>query len=319
MSELKISSENEYRTIKTLRKEGITEIFIADDILNDRRVALKRLREQLWDDKEMIHRFLRSAQLTARLQHPHIEPIYLYGSDHNSPFSVGPAITGDTLADILSKLKAGDAATQQAFPLFRLMEIFQAACRTISYAHSYDVLHRDLTPKNILIGEYGGMFIIGWDFAKDLKDRSGNAYKMNFEMEEDGNDTGQGFESGFQTMVGSAIGTPGLTAPELAAGDLDSVDEKTDIYGLGTILYRILTLHSTEEAIRAKSTSGEGIPSPNSFQKKKLFGGMVGPTHAPKGFPTDVGVACMRALEIKPQNRQTSVDAFLNEVLRALS
>src|SRR5262249_10949423 len=134
-------------------------------------------------------------------------------------------------ADYHQKLRAGEDAT---LDLATLLHAFVMVCNTIGFAHSRGVIHRDLKGPNVILGEFGEVVVLDWGRAKQVSvaEISGTARRAARE-----------FESGDSslTMHGSAMGTPASMAPEQAAGMLEQIDHRTDIYGLGAILYEILT------------------------------------------------------------------------------
>ena len=180
-------------------------------------------------------------------------PIYELGTDENgNVFYTMKRVTGRTLKDILNDLKNGRKETEAEFPLNRLVNILQRVCDALAYAHSKGVIHRDLKPDNIMIGDYGEVLVLDWGLAKVLKRRTGSSFEDNKFIT--GIKTSTGFDetrrpddseideicNPLATIEGNAIGTPGYMAPEQARGQVARMDEKSDIYSLGAILYHIL-------------------------------------------------------------------------------
>lgn len=317
-------------TLKILRRldeQPMAEVYLVQDELLDRKVILRVLREKSRGSKEMMHRFLREAQLTSRLQHPHIPPVFLYGINADRvPFMIHPMFMGTPLITVLNQIRSGDAKVIKKYPLSRLLDRFTEICRTMAYAHSYDVIHRNLSTDAILLGRDGGLLVAGWDLAKDLKDRSDeHAYHLPFEIEmpEDAEeDDEDGFESGFQTMAGVQLGDQDFMAPEQARGETEEVDERADIYGLGGILYTILTLRSPSEA-----AGNGGIPPPQSFgakglqRKKYRFMGVPNQAtlpHCPEGaVPDAFSRIALRALADDVEARYRTIKELISDLEEA--
>ncbi|MGE0403373.1 MAG: WD40 repeat domain-containing serine/threonine protein kinase, partial [Kofleriaceae bacterium] len=174
-----------------------------------RPVAIKRL---LAASGAAAERFRREAHLTARLQHPGIVPIYAHGRDaKGAPYYAMRLVEGKTLAAAID-----DAVPEQRISL---VPIVQQVADTIAYAHAQHVIHRDLKPNNIMLGPFGETLVVDWGIAKDLAS--------------DG-----GADGARMTGHGTVMGTPSYMAPEQAVGD--DVDERTDVYALGAILYHVL-------------------------------------------------------------------------------
>ena len=215
---------------------GIGQVWLARDKQINREVAIKTLRPELLKHGRVRSRFLQEAQITGQLEHPGIVPIYelIAAPQSGSPFYSMRFVRGRTLVqasrDHHLKRQAGE---EEPLGLVSLLSAFVAVCNTVAYAHSRGVVHRDLKGENVLLGDFGEVFVLDWGVAKVLGAR------------EEGASTGMEgryltADAG-RTVQGDVVGTPAYMAPEQAEGRLDLVDSRTDIYGLGAILYEILT------------------------------------------------------------------------------
>ncbi|MBN1419016.1 MAG: protein kinase [Planctomycetes bacterium] len=227
-----------YHVIGEIARGGVGVILRARDLDLGREVALKVLIDRFRGDSEMTSRFLEEAQIGGQLQHPGIVPIHEIGLyDGDRPYLAMKLVRGQTLAELLESRMDRD----QERP--RFLAIFEQVCQTLAYAHSKGVIHRDLKPSNVMIGSFGEVQVMDWGLAKVLakggaaddkrttKSTSDVARIATWRSEEDGSDS----------VAGSVMGTPAYMPPEQAAGDVDSLDERSDVFGLGAILCEILT------------------------------------------------------------------------------
>jgi WD40 repeat protein len=203
---------------------GMGRIVAARDLRVGRPVVVKEL---LGQSPQMAARFEREARVTARLQHPGIVPIYEIGQwPDGTPFYSMRMVEGRTLRDVLAASKTLDRR------LATLPSVI-AAAEAVGFAHAQRVIHRDLTPANIMVGEFGETVVIDWGLAKDLYLDD----ELDFDFaDEPSARTANG--SGELTAAGSVIGTATYMPPEQARGA--SVDERADVYALGAILYHVL-------------------------------------------------------------------------------
>ena len=228
-----------YRAISLHACGGVGEVYRAQDAELDREVALKQLQPDGASDPDGQARFIREAQITGRLQHPGIIPVY--GLIHDSlgrPSYAMRFVEGESLAAAIARAYASRPPSAESPPSLRhLLTRFVAVCNAVAYAHSKGVVHRDLKPANVMLGPFGETYVVDWGLAKDTA--SGGRQP----------DGGVGIEPGDtylplaenMTQQGEVIGTPAFMAPEQAAGRWDEVGPAADIYSLGATLYNLLT------------------------------------------------------------------------------
>jgi len=241
-----------FRLLERAARGGMAAVYLAEDILLGRRVALKVL--DLPDPTgELAARMLREAQIIARLEHPGIVPVHDAGRTADGRvFYAMKFVRGRRLDEHISNSTA----------LADRLRIFQKICDTVAFAHAHGVLHRDLKPQNIMVGPSGEVLVMDWGVAKALREST--------ESVEQSGDTRAQHESALSVMGlpaaaslrgtehGAVLGTPGYMAPEQARGDIERLDERTDIYALGAILRFLLTGRAPD----AGSTSAPtGTPS----------------------------------------------------------
>ncbi len=246
---------------------GMGSVLEARDEKLQRTVALKVMLLEANADAHMRQRFLREAQVLAMLAHPNIVPIHdIVWEDGQPLFYTMKLVKGRTLQRILTDLRKEDLDALCDFPLTHLLDIFRKVCDAIAFAHSQGVIHRDLKPENIMIGEFGEVLVMDWGLAKVVRgfDETGS-------LEEQGTENSD-LRTASQTLHGSVLGTPQYMSPEQARGSLAEVDELSDIYALGGILYAMLTLRPPVEGATAlevleRVSKGE-ISAPTAFQSK---------------------------------------------------
>ncbi|MGP0067865.1 MAG: protein kinase domain-containing protein [Isosphaeraceae bacterium] len=205
-----------------------------------RDLAVKVLREQYRDQPGMVRRFIEEAQIGGQLQHPGVVPVYELGTlTDRRPYIAMRLIRGQTLAELLAARADRDADRP------RLLGIFESVCQTMAYAHARGVIHRDLQPSNIMVGSFGEVQVMDWGLAKVLnradatEDEGGPAVRV--ESHESAVATARSWDGSDVSRPGSVMGTPAYMAPEQARGEVESLDERVDVFALGSILCEILT------------------------------------------------------------------------------
>jgi serine/threonine-protein kinase len=183
-------------------------VFLATDLRHDRPVAVKVLRPEIADHVG-ADRFLREIKLAARLTHPHILPMHDSGEADGLLFYVMPNMEGHSLRDRLE--------AQRQLPLPEALRITREVASALDYAHRQNVIHRDIKPENILLHD-GAAMVADFGIGKALSGSGG----------------------GSVTQTGMALGTPAYMSPEQASGE-GSVDGRSDLYSLASVLYEMLS------------------------------------------------------------------------------
>jgi eukaryotic-like serine/threonine-protein kinase len=228
-----------YRIDGEIARGGMGAVLKGRDPDLGRDVALKVLREDLRENADMVRRFVEEAQIGGQLQHPGVVPIYELGTfaDHR-PFFAMKLVKGHTLAQLLEDRKS----PRDDLP--RFLSIFEAICQTMAYAHARGVIHRDLKPSNVMVGSFGEVQVMDWGLAKILP-RGGvvdDAQAGKTEHRETVIVTARsGSDEPGLSHAGSIMGTPSYMAPEQARGEIDLIDDRADVFALGSILAAILT------------------------------------------------------------------------------
>ena len=208
-----------------------------------RDVAVKILLSDHRGRPELAQRFLEEARIAGRLQHPGVVPVYALGRmPDGRPYFTMKLIKGRTLTALLAERK--DVSDD----LPRLLAVFEQVCQTLAYAHDRGVIHRDLKPANVMVGTYGEVQVMDWGLAKVLKPGEATAADgatacveaMSVIRTPRGEEADAG-EDGAETRAGSVLGTPAYMAPEQVRGEVEDVDRRSDVFGLGAVLCEMLT------------------------------------------------------------------------------
>jgi serine/threonine-protein kinase len=242
-----------------IARGGMGAILKGRDVDLGRDLAIKVLLEAHQGHPDVLHRFVEEAQIGGQLQHPGVVPVYELGTfPDRRPYFAMKLVKGRTLAALLHE------RADPAKDLPRFLAIFEPVCQTMAYAHVRGVIHRDLKPSNIMVGSFGEVQVMDWGLAKVLPEGGvadearGEAAHETVIMTVRSGSAGSGSES----QAGSVLGTPAYMAPEQARGEVERIDERADVFGLGAILCEILTgrppfVGSAREEIRAQAARGD--------------------------------------------------------------
>ncbi len=306
---------------------GLGEVFVARDGELPREVAFKRLQPRHAQDADSRARFVREAEITSRLDHPSIVPVYgLLHDDAGRPGYAMRLIQGESMSVAIGRLygsaagpaaaaerqadEAGDVADrgevrpalsagQRRLALHRLLGRFAAACHAVAYAHSQGVLHRDLKPANIMLGPYGETLVIDWGLAREVS--AERAVGEPFVPLDLG-------VSCVETRPGELLGTPAFMSPEQAAGDWKRVGPASDIYSLGATLYAILT-----------GTTPFADTEPRKLLASVRQGQFPPPRQRRPDVPGALEAVCLRALALRPEDRYATAQALADDIDRWLA
>jgi serine/threonine protein kinase/Flp pilus assembly protein TadD len=227
-----------YKMLGEIARGGMGVILRGRDAELTRDVAVKVLRSDLAGNESTVQRFLAEARIGGQLEHPGIVPVYEFGRmADRRPYIAMKLVQGRSLAELLAERAT---LTQDRH---RYLSIFEQICQTMTYAHSRGVIHRDLKPANVMVGSFGEVQIVDWGLAKVLA--QGKAAEAQAvapsEAAPTASPSGKMRASTSHSVAGAVMGTPAYMPPEQARGEIERVDERSDVFALGAILCEILT------------------------------------------------------------------------------
>jgi tetratricopeptide (TPR) repeat protein len=233
-----------------IARGGMGEIVLCVDRGLRREVAMKRILPADARDPRRRMRFVEEAQVTGQLEHPNIVPVHDLAADgEGAVYFTMKLVRGRALGEILDAVRRGDASPT----LPELLRIFLKVCDGVAFAHSRGVIHRDLKPDNIMVGDFGEVLVMDWGLAKILG--CGDAPTP------EGVRSSRSDSSTTLTEGGSPLGTPAYMPPEQAEGRLEEIDQRSDVYSLGGILHEILTLARPSGAVTRTLRPGVAMPA----------------------------------------------------------
>jgi len=267
-------------------KGGMAEIHRMFDKQIQRDVAMKVISEAT---PREVSRFVEEAQITGQLEHPNIVPVHeICADDSGTPGAFAmKLVEGKTLQDLVMACSTEHGPTERE--LESLLQIFLKVCDAVAFAHSKGVIHRDIKPENVMVGSFGQAYMMDWGLAKLMSGERGSESELPADGSDDsddsdagdaGDDSGGG-RSGDRISLGTSrreargemYGTPAYMAMEQAFGDVESIDERTDVFGLGGVLYTILTQKPPHQSIKSVTTGK--IPHPQDVVGERPLPGKL--------------------------------------------
>ncbi|MEC8382434.1 MAG: serine/threonine protein kinase [Myxococcota bacterium] len=250
------STEHKERFVQgtLLGKGGMGSVYVGFDRVLQREVAIKSLIDKALPHTNPWRRFMRESQITAQLSHPSIVPIHsIEVNPSGQPTLIMKRIHGQTMEDYLQKcieVTHKSEKVPDAYQLTARIDMMINICEAISYAHSRGVVHRDLKPPNIMVGEFDEVYVMDWGIAKLIDD------EMPFE---------EGISlsgTGVHTKVGALMGSPMYMAPEQARGENELIGPASDQYSIGVMLYEMVCLETVRKGQSLKTLileAGDGL------------------------------------------------------------
>ncbi|MDB5349086.1 MAG: serine/threonine protein kinase [Planctomycetota bacterium] len=270
----KVRYIGDYETISILGQGGMGVVYQARQISLNRLVALKMIRNAEFASDDQVRRFQNEAEAVATLDHPGIVPIYEVGTYEDQRYFSMKMVDGHGLDKKLDELARDPRAAVRV-----VAEVVDA----VNHAHQRGILHRDLKPANILVDTQGHAHVTDFGLAKRIEEDAG------------------------LTVSGAIMGTPSYMAPEQAAGRSSLVTTSSDVYGLGAILYAVLTG-------RAPFASDSVL---NTLDQVRNVAPQA-PTRFNAKLPRDLEVICLKCLEKDPRHRYASAQALSDDLNRWL-
>jgi serine/threonine protein kinase len=226
---------------------GMASVYLAVDRGLERRVAVKLMHPDHQHSMLAARSFVREAQITGQLDHPNIVPVHELGADNEGRlFFTMKLVEGRTLHDLLEAVRSThDRTDQRGFKiattvehedLLRLLDVYFKVLDAVAFAHNRGVIHCDLKPENVMVGDFGQVYVMDWGIAHVLPPKPG---KHPLARDTHVRDVLE-LDSGDTNLI---MGTPAYMSPEQARGDQRNIDERSDVFALGAMLFEILTGH----------------------------------------------------------------------------
>jgi eukaryotic-like serine/threonine-protein kinase len=298
---------SKYLVIHKLGSGGMGTVYLAQDVDLGRKVAVKVM--NVADSTgALASRMMREARIVALLEHPSIVPIHDVGKlDDGRVFYAMKLVQGKRLDEFAT---GADSSSD-------LLRIFQKVCEAVAFAHARGVIHRDLKPENIMVGPFGEVLVMDWGVAKVMgegrMDAAGGAGDDSTELRaiEDSDliatlPLGPSREAG-DTSGGMVIGTPAYMAPEQAMGKTELLDQRSDVYSLGAVLYFLLAgrvpFEFTRPTDAREETARKRPPRPQQINSR---------------IPRAIEAVCLKAMSERPGDRYASAEEIASDVVRFL-
>ncbi|NLD39287.1 MAG: protein kinase [Desulfatiglans sp.] len=290
-------SEKRLITGDKFQEGGMSLLMDATDTNLMRRIVMKIMRDEKIKDEYELSRMVVEAQITAQLDHPNIIPIYELGIDKKERlFFTMKKVRGKVLYELINEK---DLSQRTDRDILRLVQIMIKVCDAVSYAHSKGVIHRDIKPDNIMVGSFGQVYLMDWGIARVKGGKISVIEQMNLPEIKKRKQFSMRVE-----VQGNIFGTPCYMSPEQARGDLDSVDERSDVFSIGATLYEILT------GLR---------PIPGDSLRDMVINARICEIQPPDekvDFPLPLGLIriTMKAMSKNPSDRYQSVEELKDEL-----
>ena len=297
----RLTGGERYETGAVIGSGGMGEVVLQLDRNIGRAVAKKMLHPSMHNPVS-LQRFVREARVQGQLEHPAVVPVHDFGVDADGRlFFSMKRIRGLTLGQIVERLAANDRDFEARFSRHKLLSAFVQVCLAIEYAHKRGVIHRDLKPSNVMLGDFGEVYVLDWGLAK-LTSR-GDVVEVPLARASDPRAS-----SPEMTSDGDFLGTPLYMAPEQLLGRHATVDERADVFGLGAILFEILTLEPFRRGTSLSALLSEAEAPARANR----------PSERAANVPAELDALCASALARLPSQRLGSARALADAVDRYL-
>ena len=301
-TERKTADKRRFVTVRPLDEGALGIVSVALDTELTREVALKEIKPRFADQANSRARFLREAEITGRLEHPGIVPVYGLGTySDGRPYYAMRMIIGKSLKEGIKKFHQDHAQEshegQHTLALRELLQRFIDVCNAVEYAHSRGIVHRDLKPANIMLGKYRETLVVDWGLAKSVGETEQQISSDEMVIVPE-----LGGESP-PTQMGDVVGTVAFMSPEQAAGRVKEAGPLTDVYSLGATLYNILTgtvaFQDMSETQRLRRVQQGEFPRPREVKRS---------------IPRPLEAICLKSMARQPEYRYPSAKALAEDL-----
>lgn len=292
-----------FRMLRRHASGHMGDVYVAQDQELHREVALKEIKLHFSHDGDHRARFVREAEITGGLEHPGIVPVYGLGCHPDGrPYYAMRLIRGEPLTQAIARFHAAPAGPPERrnLELRKLLGRFVDVCNAVAYAHSRGVVHRDLKPDNIMLGQYGETLVVDWGLAKRMEPAGG---------ESSATPPAEPPVDQLATQFGATIGTPLYMSPEQAAGRIDEVGPASDIYSLGATLYCLL---AGREPFKDEASVAAVLA-------RVQRGDLEPPDALCREAPAALAAICMRAMALDPARRHPTAAHLADDIERWLA
>ena len=293
-----------FRPISPISKGGMGKLFLVQEVLSGRFVALKVMLESASSDVSLVHQFVREAVITARLQHPHIIPIYELGFlTEGQLYYTMRYVDGNTFDDVIHKTD-----------LEERLRVLRSAATAVDHAHEQGLWHRDLKPNNILVGPLGDTYVIDWGLVSVQPKRD---YRLNLpriiieqKMSVMPDNLLDETNKAVTLAGGKVIGTPAYMSPEQFEGDDSIMGAASDVWAFGVMLFEAITGRHPIENV--------GALRPHEILHRVLVEGLPAPRDISKDVPEALDNLCRRMLQKNASERMQTLKIFIEELTQYL-
>ncbi len=260
-------------------------------------------------DPGALARFLDEAQVTGQLEHPGVVPVHELGVDADGrAYFTMRLVRGRDLETIFGLVHA----QAEGWNRTRALGVLQKVCETMAFAHDRGVIHRDLKPPNVMIGEYGEVYVMDWGLAKLLGEQAARP-----DVEAVAPDAAEyGAKDAYATLQGDILGTPAYMPPEQARGDIEALDRRSDVYSVGAMLYALLAGTAPYMPSRAMVEKfGRKVLPPASQIVVAVLAGPPQPIRAhADDVPPELEAICDKAMARDPAERYADMTGFAEDL-----
>ncbi len=308
--DVQAASQHRFTVLRMHQKGGLGRVSVALDEELNREIALKEILPTHADNEENRNRFVREAEITGALEHPGIVPVYSLGHFADGrPYYAMRFIHGVNMQRAIEDFfHANHSGGERQLAFRQLLARFIHVCNAMDYAHSRGVIHRDLKPSNVMIGEYGETLVVDWGLAKSLGE---DLSQTSIDVPSSGAihpstapvaPTKRAMST--STQMGRIVGTAPYMSPEQAAGRLDSLGPRSDVYSLGATLYHVIT-----GRVAFKGTEEEVIGNVQ-------MGRFAKPREVRPDVPRSLEAICLKAMARLPKDRYASARELADDMER---